>query len=80
MPLLVGLCLLNGAQLGWFLADISMGAQIARLRTVAEANLQQAEQKWMACHRNDVYTVGADVYRGCSRKSGFTTKQLDGLI
>lgn len=76
LPAIAALILLNGLIAGWNIADLSAGMRVAKVQTVADANLQQAEQKWMACHRSEIYTVGTDIYLAETKKSHLTTAQV----
>ena len=66
----------GGALAAWNIADIAAGVRIAKVQTIADANLQQAERKWMACHRSEIYTVGTDIYLAETKKSHLTTAQV----
>lgn len=79
LPLIAGLCALCGALAAWNIADLAAGVRVAKAQTVADANLQQAERKWMACHRSEVYTVGTDIYLAATKKSQLTTAQVPEL-
>jgi hypothetical protein len=72
-------CLFNGGFVAWSVADLAAGVRIEMARRVAEANLEQAERKWMACHRSEVYTVGTDIYLAATKKSQLTTAQVPEL-
>lgn len=72
-------CLFNGAFVAWSIAGLHEERRIAEVRAVGEINLQQAERKWMACHRSEVYTVGTDIYRANTVKSNLTTAQVPEL-
>lgn len=76
LPAIAGLCALCGALAAWNIADLAAGLRIAKVQTVADANLQQAERKWMACHRSEIYTVGTDIYLAETKKSHLTTAQV----
>lgn len=76
LPAIAGLCVLCGALAAWNIADIAAGVRIAKVQTIADANLQQAERKWMACHRSEIYTVGTDIYLAETKKSHLTTAQV----
>lgn len=76
LPAIAALILLNGLIVGWNIADLAAGLRIAKVQTVADANLQQAERKWMACHRSEIYTVGTDIYLAETKKSHLTTAQV----
>lgn len=76
LPLIAGLCALCGALAAWNIADLAAGVRVAKAQTVADANLQQAERKWMACHRGGFYTVGTAVFVCEARKSDLTVAQL----
>jgi hypothetical protein len=69
-------CLFNGGFVAWNIATLSADRRVAKAQTVADANLQQAERKWMACHRSEVYTVGTDIYLADTKKSQLTTAQV----
>lgn len=75
-PLIAGLCALCGALVAWNVSDIAAGMREGRMRHVAEANLDQAERKWMSCHRSELYTVGTDIYLADTKKSHLTTAQV----
>lgn len=79
LPLIAGLCTLCGALVAWNITDLVAGARIAKVQTVADANLQQAEQKWTACLRNTYFTVGTAIYRCRTEKSELTTAQVPEL-
>lgn len=76
LSLIVGLCALNAALVTWCAADLHADLRLRQVRAVAESNLQQAEQKWMACHRSEIYTVGTDIYLAETKKSHLTTAQV----
>ena len=76
LPSIAGLCALCGALVAWNIADIVAGVRITRVRMVADANLDQAERKWMACHRSEIYTVGTDIYLASTKRSQLTTEQV----
>lgn len=79
LPAIAALILLNGLIVGWNIADLSAGLRIAKVQTVADANLLQAEQKWMACLRNTYFTVGTAIYRCRTEKSELTTAHVPEL-
>lgn len=76
LPTIVALAVLNGVLVTANLASIVYAIDAKRATAIAEANLLQAERKWMACHSNGVYTVGTDIYLSKVRKSGMTTREV----
>lgn len=72
-------CLFNGGFVAWNIATLAADRRVAKAQTVADANLQQAERKWMACHRSEVYTVGTEIYLAATKKSQLTTAQVPEL-
>ena len=79
LPTIAGLCALCGALAAWNIADLAAGVRIAKVQTVADANLQQAEQKWTACLHNTYFTVGTAIYRCRTEKSELTTAHVPEL-
>ena len=80
LPLIAGLCALCGALAAWNIADLAAGVRVAKVRMVAEANLEQAERKWLACHRGGFYTVGDAIYICASRRSDLTVAHLPEVL
>ena len=76
LPLIVSLAVLNGVLVAINLAGIVHAADLRKQAAIAEANLQQAERKWMACHESSVYTVGEDVYVARVKKSALNVREL----
>jgi hypothetical protein len=76
LPLIVSLSVLNGILVATNLSSLLHDADLRQMAAVSEANLRQAERKWMACHESGVYTVGTDIYLSKVRKSEMTTAQV----
>ena len=76
LPLIVSLAVLNGILVATNLSSLSHDADLRRVAAVADANLRQAERKWMACHESGVYTVGEDVYVARVKKSALNVREL----
>ncbi len=76
LPTIVALAVLNGVLVTANLASIVYAMDAKRATAIAEANLLQAERKWMACHESGVYTVGNDVYVAKVKKSEFKARQV----
>lgn len=51
-------------------------ARVAKARAIGDANTRQAESKWVACLRDDFFTIGTAIYRCTARKSELTTDQI----
>lgn len=69
LPTIVALAVLNGVLVTANLASIVYAIDTKNRAEIAEANLLQAERKWMACHESGVYTVGDDVYISRTKRS-----------
>ncbi len=76
LPTIVALAVLNGVLVTANLASIVYAIDAKRATAIAEANLLQAERKWMACHESGVYTVGNDVYVAKVKKSAMNVRML----
>ena len=76
LPAIVALAVLNGVLVATSFASLSYSIDTRARAIIAEANLQQAERKWMACHESGVYTVGEDVYVAKVKKSALNVRQL----
>lgn len=76
LPTIVALAVLNGVLVATSFASLSYSIDTRARAIIAEANLQQAERKWMACHESGVYTVGEDVYVAKVKKSALNVRQL----
>jgi hypothetical protein len=76
LPTIVALAVLNGVLVATSFASLSYSIDTRARAIIAEANLQQAERKWMACHESGVYTVGEDVYMARVKKSALNVRQL----
>ena len=76
LPIIVALAVLNGVLVATSFASLSYSIDTRARAIIAEANLQQAERKWMACHESGVYTVGEDVYMARVKKSALNVRQL----
>ena len=48
-------------------------ARVEKVRAIGEANTIQAQSKWIACLRNQHFTVGTEIYRCYAVKSELTT-------
>lgn len=79
LPTIVALAVLNGVLVTANLASIVYTVDSNKRAEIAEANLQQAERKWMACHESRVYTVGHDVYVAKVKKSELKVMQIPEL-
>ena len=76
LPLIVSLSVLNGILVATNLSSLLHDADLRQMAAVSEANLRQAERKWMACHESGIYTVGEDVYVARVKKSALNVRQL----
>lgn len=76
LPTIVALAVLNGVLVATSFASLSYSIDTRASAIIAEANLQQAERKWMACHESGIYTVGEDVYVARVKKSALNVRQL----
>ena len=76
LPTIVALAVLNGVLVATSFASLSYSIDTRARAAIAEANLQQAERKWMACHESGVYTVGEDVYVARVKKSALNVREL----
>ena len=76
LPTIVALAVLNGVLVATSFASLSYSIDTRARAIIAEANLQQAERKWMACHESGVYTVGEDVYVAKVKKSALNVREL----
>ena len=76
LPTIVALAVLNGVLVATSFASLSYSIDTRARAIIAEANLQQAERKWMACHESGIYTVGEDVYVAQVKKSALNVRQL----
>lgn len=76
LPTIVALAVLNGVLVATSFASLSYSIDTRARAIIAEANLQQAERKWMACHESGIYTVGEDVYVARVKKSALNVRQL----
>ena len=76
LPTIVALAVLNGVLVATSFASLSYSIDTRARAIIAEANLQQAERKWMACHESGVYTVGEDVYMARVKRSALNVRQL----
>ena len=74
LPLIVSLAVLNGVLVATNLSSLSHAAD--NRAAIAEANLQQAERKWMACHHSGIYTVGTDIYLSRVHRSKLTVRDV----
>jgi hypothetical protein len=73
---IVSLSMLCGVLVTSNIASLMHANDMRHKAAIAEANLVQAERKWMACHNDGVYTVGTDIYLSKVRKSEMTTAQV----
>lgn len=73
---IVALSMLCGVLVTSNVASLMHANDMRRQAAISEANLLQAERKWMACHSNGIYTVGTDIYLSKVRKSGMTTREV----
>ena len=76
LPTIVALAVLNGVLVATSFASLSYSIDTRARAIIAEANLQQAERKWMACHESGVYTVGEDVYVALVKRSALNVREL----
>jgi len=76
LPTIVALAVLNGVLVTANLASIVYAIDAKQATAIAEANLLQAERKWMACHESGVYTVGNDIYTSRVRKSALRAEHV----
>lgn len=76
LPLIVSLSVLNGILVATNLSSLLHDADLRQMAAVSEANLRQAERKWMACHESGVYTVGTDIYQSRVHRSKLTVRDV----
>ncbi len=76
LPLIVSLSVLNGILVATNLSSLLHDADLRQMAAVSEANLRQAERKWMACHESGVYTVGEDIYQSRVHRSKLTVRDV----
>ncbi len=83
LPLIVTLSVMNGILVATNLSSLSHNAEMRQMAlaadnraAIAEANLRQAERKWMACHESGVYTVGTDIYQSRVHRSKLTVRDV----
>ena len=76
LPTIVALAVLNGVLVATSFASLSYSIDTRARAIIAEANLQQAERKWMACHESGVYTVGTDIYQSLVKRSSLTVRDV----
>lgn len=76
LPTIVALAVLNGVLVATSFASLSYSIDTRARAIIAEANLQQAERKWMACHESGVYTVGTDIYQSRVHRSKLTVRDV----
>lgn len=76
LPLIVSLAVLNGILVATNLSSLSHEAELRQMAAIADANLRQAEAKWMSCHHSGIYTVGTDIYRSQVKRSGLTVRDV----
>lgn len=76
LPTIVSLSMLCGVLVTSNVASLMHANDMRHKAAIAEANLVQAERKWMACHSNGVYTVGTDIYLSKVRKSEMTIAEV----
>jgi len=73
---IVALSMLCGVLVTSNVASLMHANDMRHKAAIAEANLQQAERKWMACHESGVYTVGTDIYLSKVKKSKLTIAEV----
>lgn len=76
LPIIVALAVLNGVLVTANLASIVYALEAGKRASIAEANLQQAERKWMACHESRIYTVGNDMYIAKVKRSALSARMV----
>lgn len=76
LPIIAGLCILNGAIVSWNIAGLHAQLQIDKALAVGEANLQQAESRFVACLKHGLFTVGTAIYHCEAKRSELTTAQV----
>ena len=76
LPLIVSLSVLNGILVATNLSSLLHDADLRQMAAVSEANLRQAEAKWMSCHESGVYTVGTDIYQSRVHRSKLTVRDV----
>lgn len=76
LPLIVSLAVINGILVATNLSSLSHAAEMRRVAAVADANLRQAEAKWMSCHESGIYTVGTDIYQSRVHRSKLTVRDV----
>lgn len=60
-------------------AERRAAERIAKVKSIAESNLAQAETNWISCKDGLVWNVGDDVYVGRDKKT-IKARYLDGII
>lgn len=80
IPLIAALCALNGCLVGWNVADLHAGIRLAKLRAVADGNLDRSEAKWIGCLQHKVITIGDKVFPCPAYESRLTVRDLEGLL
>jgi len=76
LPLIVSLSVLNGILVATNLSSLLHDADLRQMAAVSEANLRQAERKWMSCHESGIYTVGTDIYQSRVHRSKLTVRDV----
>lgn len=73
-------CMFFGAVCAWSIAGLLAEIRAARAQDIADSNLGQAEQKFVACIENKPFTLGTAIYLPQTRESELTTTSVPELI
>lgn len=76
LPLIAMLIMANGAQAAWHLSHLAAKFELQRVKAVADANLEQAEDKFVACIKSEPIVIGTAIYVPVTRRSALDTKQV----
>lgn len=79
LPLIVLLAVANGALATWCIADLASDRASETRQHVNDRNLEQAEQRMVACIESRPFTIGTAIYVPETRKSDLTTAQVPEL-
>lgn len=76
MPTIALLIALAASLATWNVLSLAAAIERQRAAKVAEANLEQAERRWVACLHNAYFIVGTDIYSCRAKKSTLKTAQV----
>lgn len=79
LPTIAALIALNSVLVTVNLLNIAHSINDQKRARTAEANLLQAERKWMECHESGAYAIGDDIYVSEVRKSKLSTRHVPEL-